>query len=95
MAGPGPGDYYSSAVYFLQEGKDIKQAMTWIDKAVEMTSDKPRFWYMRQQSLIHAKAGDTKGAIEAAKNSLAGAKEAGNADYIKMNTESLKEWGAM
>ncbi|OUR90901.1 dihydrolipoamide dehydrogenase [Flavobacteriales bacterium 34_180_T64] len=95
MAGPSANDYFSSAVYYLQEGKDIKQAMTWIDAAVEMTKDKPRFWYMRQQSLIHAKAGDKKGAIKAAKASLAGATEAGNADYIKMNNESLKEWGAM
>ena len=95
MAGPGANDYYASAVYYLQEGKDIKKAMEWIDKAVEMTKDQPRFWYMRQQSLIHAQAGDIKGAIEAAKNSLAGAEKAGNADYVKMNTESLKEWGGM
>ena len=38
-----------------------------------MTKDKPRFWYLRQQSLILAKAGDKKGAIKAAKASLAGA----------------------
>jgi len=92
MAGPGPGDYYSSAVYYLQENKDINKAKMWIDKAVEMTKDKPRFWYLRQQSLIYAKSGDVKGAIKAAKASLAGAEKAGNADYVKMNTESITEW---
>ncbi len=61
--------------------------------AMSMTA-KPAFWQLRQQSLILAKAGDKKGAIEAAKKSLAGAKEAGNDDYVKMNTDSLKEWGA-
>ncbi|WP_282124044.1 DUF2911 domain-containing protein [Algibacter mikhailovii] len=91
---PTENDYFSSAVYYLQEGKDIKQAQEWIDKAVDMTKDKPRFWFLRQQSLIHAKAGDTAGAIAAAKASLAGAEKAGNADYVKMNTDSLKEWGA-
>ena len=95
MNGPSAGDYFSAAVYYLQEGKDINEAKTWIDKAVEMTKDEPRFWFLRQQSLIHAKAGDKKGAIQAAKKSLAGAEEAGNADYVKMNKESLKEWGAM
>ena len=94
MNGPAAGDYFSAAVYYLQEGKDISKAKQWIDKAVDLTSDKPRFWYLRQQSLIHAKAGDKKGAIAAAKKSLAGAKEAKNADYIKLNTDSLKEWGA-
>jgi hypothetical protein len=92
MAGPGAGDYYSAAVYYLQEGKDISKAKGWIDTAVEMTKDKPRFWYLRQQSLIYAKAGDKKGAIAAAKKSLVGATEAGNADYVKMNTESIAEW---
>ncbi|NMH86178.1 DUF2911 domain-containing protein [Flavivirga algicola] len=95
MNGPSAGDYFSAAVYYLQEGKDINEAKTWIDKAVDMTKDKPRFWFLRQQSLIHAKAGDKKGAISAAKKSLAGAEKAGNADYVKMNKDSLKEWGAL
>ncbi|HZW63382.1 MAG TPA: DUF2911 domain-containing protein [Flavobacteriaceae bacterium] len=94
MNGPGANDYYAAAVYYLQEGKEIEKAKKWIDKSMEMT-ETPRFWQYRQQALIYAKAGDKKGAIEAAKKSLAGAKEAGNDDYVKMNTESLKEWGAM
>lgn len=95
MAGPAGDDYFAAAVYYLEEGKDINKAVTWIDKAVELTKDQPRFWYLRQQSLIHAKAGNKKQAIEAAKASLAGAEKAKNADYVKMNKESLKEWGAM
>lgn len=94
MKGPSANDYYASAVYYLQEGKDISKAKTWMDKAMSMT-EKPAFWQLRQQSLIYAKAGDKKAAIETAKKSLAGAKEAGNDDYVKMNMDSLKEWGAM
>ena len=95
MKGPGAGDYYAAAVYYLQEGKDINQAKTWIDKAIAMAGDKAPFWQLRQQSLIYAKAGDKKGAIAAAKKSLAAAEAAGNADYVKMNKDSLKEWGGM
>ena len=95
MKGPGAGDYYAAAVYYLQEGKDINQAKTWIDKAIAMAGDKAPFWQLRQQSLIYAKAGDKKGAIAAAKKSLAAAEDAGNADYVKMNKDSLKEWGGM
>ena len=94
MKGPGAGDYYGAAVYYLQEGKDIKQAKEWIDKAMAM-SDKPAFYQLRQQSLIYAKAGDKKGAIEIAKKSLTASEAAGNMDYVKMNKDSLKEWGAM
>ncbi|CAM1346968.1 DUF2911 domain-containing protein [Tenacibaculum crassostreae] len=91
MGGPSAADYFSSAVYYLQEGKDVNKAKEWINKAVDMTKDQPRFWYLRQQSLILAKAGDKKGAIAAAKASLAGAEKNGNADYVKMNKEFLAE----
>ncbi len=94
MSGPSAGDYYASAVYYSSEGKDLEKAKMWMEKAMSMI-EKPGFWQLRQQSLIYAKLGDKKAAIETAKKSLAGAKEAGNADYIKMNMDSLKEWGAM
>ncbi|WP_163516471.1 DUF2911 domain-containing protein [Gelidibacter japonicus] len=93
MNGPGAGDYYAAAVYYFQEDKDINQAKTWMDKAMSMIP-KPAFYQLRQQSLIYAKAGDKKGAIELAKKSLKASEEAGNLDYIKMNKDSLKEWGA-
>ncbi|GGK35293.1 hypothetical protein GCM10007962_32100 [Yeosuana aromativorans] len=91
---PTANDYFAAAVYYLQELKDIKTAKEWIDKAMSMT-EKPAYWQLRQQSLIYAKFGDKKGAIEIAKKSLAGAEKAGNQDYVKMNNDSLKEWGAM
>ena len=94
LNGPSAGDYYNAAVYYLNSGKDIQKAKTWMGKAMGMTKE-PKFWQQRQQSLILAKAGDKKAAVEAAKKSLAGAKEAGNEDYVRMNTASLKEWGAM
>lgn len=94
LGGPGAGDYYAAATYYASEGKDIGKAKEWMEKAMAMT-EKPAFWQLRQQSLILAKAGDKKGAISVAKKSLEASKEAGNDDYVKMNMDSLKEWGAM
>ena len=91
MSGPGFNDYYAAASYYLSAGKDIAKAKEWIDKAMSM-NDTPGFWQVRQQSLIYAAAGDKKGAIALAKKSLAGAEEAGNDAYIKMNKDSLAEW---
>ena len=71
--------------------KDAMKAKTWIDKAMSMV-EKPAFWQLRRQSLIYAAAGDKKGAIAIAKKSLAASEEAGNADYVKMNKESIVEW---
>lgn len=95
MGGPSAQDYFASASYYYEEGKDIEKAVKWIDKAVEMTSKKPRFWFIHQQALIHAKAGNKKGAIEAAKASLELAKKQNYAPYIKKNEDVLKEWGAL
>ncbi len=94
LNGPGAGDYYAAAVYYASSGKDINKAKEWMDKAMAMT-EKPAFWQLRQQSLIQAKSGDKIAAIATAKKSLAASEEAGNADYVKMNKDSLKEWGAM
>ena len=92
---PNARAYYDAAVYYKTANKDINQALTWVDKAIEMTKEDPKFWMLRQQSLIHAKAGKKETAIAAAKKSLELAEKAGNADYVKMNKDSLKEWGAM
>ena len=88
---PTARDYYSAAVYFLQEDKDINQAKTWIDESMAMTEE-PAFWQLRQQSLIYAKSGDKEGAINLAEQSLAKAVAAGNDQYVKFNEQSLKEW---
>ena len=72
LSGPGFGDYYAAASYYFAEGKDISKAKEWIDKAMSMTKS-PRYWQLRQQSLIYAAAGDKAGAIEVAKASLAAA----------------------
>lgn len=93
MSGPSANDYFASAGYYLSEGKDINKAQEWIDKAISMNDPAP-FWMLRQQSLIYAKAGDKKGAIKIAKQSLTASEAANNADYVKMNKDSLKEWGA-
>ena len=94
MNGPSGNDYYAAAVYYLENGKDINKSKMWIDKAISMR-EKPAFWFHRQQSLIYAKSGDKKGAVKAAQTSLSLAKEAGNNDYVALNTKSLKEWGAL
>lgn len=91
MAGPSTGDYFSSAQYYYLANLDVNKAKTYIDKALEATENKP-FYYLRLKSLIEAKQGDKKAAIETAKLSLAASEAAGNQDYVKMNKDSISEW---
>ncbi|MBR9854268.1 MAG: DUF2911 domain-containing protein [Algicola sp.] len=88
------GDYYAAGSYYFAEGMNMEKAKEWVSKAVEMDGGKA-YWMMRTQSLIYAKLGDKKAAVEAAKKSLAAAQAAGNQDYVKMNKDSLKEWAQM
>ncbi|WP_353088325.1 DUF2911 domain-containing protein [Flavobacterium sp.] len=94
LAGPTAGDYFSAAQYYFQANIDHNKALEYINKAIGMVKpgeDAP-FWHLRLKSLIQAKLGDKKGAIETAKLSLAGAQKEKNDDYVKMNNESIKEW---
>lgn len=91
LAGPASGDYFSSAQYLFQSNGDLAKAMTYVNKALDMSKDKP-YYYSRLKSLIQAKQGDKKGAIETAKIALAAAEMAKNQDYVKMNKESIAEW---
>jgi hypothetical protein len=94
LAGPTAGDYFSSGQYLLQSNGDLNKALEYLNKAIGMVkpgADVP-YWYQRQKSLIQAKMGDKTGAVATAKLSLAGAEKDNNADYVKMNNDSIKEW---
>lgn len=91
LAGPTAGDYYAAAQYYFTSNGDLNKALTFVTKAYDMHEKKP-YWYARLKSQIQAKLGDKKSAVETAKLSLEGAKAANNADYVKMNEESIKEW---
>ncbi|HEY9185165.1 MAG TPA: DUF2911 domain-containing protein [Salegentibacter sp.] len=92
MNGPGAGDYFAAASYYHDINKDLEQAYEWINKSVEMGNN--AYWVLRRKSLIEADLGKKEKAIATAKKSLEAAEKAGNQDYVKMNKDSLKEWGA-
>lgn len=91
MAGPSANDYFASAEFYYKEKKDMKKALEWINKAVEIRGESA-FWMTRLKSLIQAELGDYKGAIETAKKSLAEAEKAEYKAYIDMNKVSIEEW---
>ena len=82
--------YYNAADYYYKNDKDLKQALAWVDKAIQMRSD--AFWMVRLKSLIQAKTGDYKNAIKTAEQSKALAQKADNQQYVKMNEDAIAEW---
>ncbi|MFM1878944.1 MAG: hypothetical protein RLZZ241_1810 [Bacteroidota bacterium] len=84
-------EYFAAASYYQDENIDLQQAKQWIDIATTMNPEP--YWMLRRKALIYAALSDIEGAIAAAKLSRDAAQKAGNADYVKLNTDSLKEWG--
>jgi Protein of unknown function (DUF2911) len=92
LDGISQGDYFAMSQYYFETGKDLAQTLDFVNKALAKGE---RFWMLRHKSLVQAKMGDKKGAIETAKKSLAAAQEAKNPDYIRMNEKSITEWTKM
>jgi hypothetical protein len=83
-----PNNYFQAAVYYLETGKDLKQAKTWIDEAAKANPN--AFWVWHQKAKIEKALGDKAAATASANASLKAAKDAENRDYQMMNEELLK-----
>ncbi|HLT41714.1 MAG TPA: DUF2911 domain-containing protein, partial [Sphingobacteriaceae bacterium] len=83
-----PYNYFQAAVYYLENGKDLKQALEWVNKAAE-GMDSP-FWVLHQKAKIQKGLGDKAGAKATATASLEAAKKANNRDYQIMNEDLIK-----
>ena len=94
LKNPTSSDLYKAAVYLLQENRDLRMAKEWMNQAITMM-DNPRFYHLRQQSLIYAALKDYKMAIKVAQASLEKSIVAGNSDYEKMNQDSISIWSNM
>lgn len=92
LAGPTSRDYYVAADYNVNANGDMKQALEWINKSIELSGNDVPFYFLRKKALIQANLKDYKGAIETAKQSIEAAKKANNDEYVKMNEASIKEW---
>lgn len=81
--------YYQAAMYYMENGKDLKQALTWFNKAAEAQPN--AFWVQHQWANCLAKLGQKSEAKTAALKSKELAAAAKNDDYVKLNDKLLKE----
>ena len=81
--------YYQAAVYYMENGKDLNQSLTWFNKAVEAQPN--AFWIQHQWANCLAKLGKVSEAKAAAQKSKELAIEAKNDDYVALNDKLLKE----
>ena len=79
--------YFNAASYYYDNGKDLNQALSWVNKAVE--TNKEAFWMYLLKARIHQKLGDKVASKAAATTTIDLATKAKNDDYVKMATELI------
>lgn len=81
--------YFNAAMYYMENGKDLNQALSWFEKAAASTPT--AFWIHHQLANCLAKLGKKSEAKAAAQKSRELAMAAKNMDYVKLNDKLLAE----
>lgn len=81
--------YYQAANYYYENGKDLKLALEWINKAV--AQNPKAYWVMLLKAKIELKSKDFAAAKASAEKVISMAKEDKNDDYVKMGEAILAE----
>jgi hypothetical protein len=79
--------YFTAAFYYLENGKDLNQALVWFDKA--LAQDPTAFFVAYQKARCQAKMGKKQDAIATAKKGIELAKQANNPDYVALNEKLI------
>jgi tetratricopeptide (TPR) repeat protein len=79
--------YYSAATYYYDNNKDLGQAMTWVNKAIE--ANKSAYWIYMLKAKIAKKQNNIPEAIAAARESNRLATEDKDDAYINQSADML------
>jgi tetratricopeptide (TPR) repeat protein len=86
--------YFAAAQYYYSTGKDLNQAITWLDESIKQ---QPSYYAYYWKGKMLQKADRKAEAAEAARQSLALVKSEKNAptrdEYTRLNEQLLKEVG--
>jgi len=81
--------YFQSALYYLNNGKDLNQAIAWFDKAIAQQPN--GYWIYHQKANALAKLGKKDEAKATAQKSIELAREDKNDDYVRLNEKLLEQ----
>ncbi|MDR0801133.1 DUF2911 domain-containing protein [Fluviicola sp.] len=82
-------EYFKAATYYFENGKDLKQALTWVNKA---TDENPKAFYMfLLKAKIEYALKDKVAGKASAEKTIALAKEAKNEDYVALANKLMAE----
>ncbi len=83
-----PNNLVVAATYYLENGKDLNQALLWINSALESSPN--AFWMLYHKARILKALNNISGAMIISKASWEESKKAGREDFQRMNEELQK-----
>ena len=81
--------YFQAAQYYFNNDLDIQKAAEWVREADKENTSAPHIKYWKARIL--AKAGASAEAKQAAQEGLTMAQKSNNQEYVKLNSQLLKE----
>ena len=88
-----PANYIQAANYYFSAGKDLNQALEWVNLYLAEGENSRQFWNVHLKARILAKLGKNKEAIATAEDSMEKAKAnpGGDFGYVKRNETLIAE----
>jgi len=81
--------YFEAALYYINNDKDLNQAVSWLDKAISTNPDAFYMYYQKARAL--AKLGKKQDALAVSNKSRELSIKAKNDDYVALNDKLQKE----
>lgn len=81
--------YFQSAMYYVETGKDLNQALEWFNKAIEQNPN--AFYIFYQKASVLKKLGRKEEARQTAQKSIELARKQNNNDYVSLNEKLLAD----
>jgi len=89
LAGPSDFDYFNAGLYLHESGGDLEQALSYVQRLA--SKEGALFFQVSREAMILQELGRNKEAQESARRALKLSKEAGNNDFVRLNTKIIKE----
>ncbi len=82
--------YYEAARYLQEQGESYPEALSYLNKAIELEGD--TYYFYRVKSLVEAALKDYGSAIISAQKSLELAQKEDKDEFVRMNEQNISVW---
>lgn len=82
--------YYEAARYLQEQGESYPEALSYLNKAIELGGD--TYYFYRVKSLVEAALKDYGSAIISAQKSLELAQKEDKDEFVRMNEQNISVW---